>query len=123
MIQKFFKGISNVFSWLKLHSSGGLFYKNWFRHSKVNSVKHIQTHRQQGEPVSIYLFFKTRKVAEKRRLIKKENKESAEIWFLRSVSGYTFLNQRKSTDVYSELKIYNFTERLKGKNKICKNVF
>jgi hypothetical protein len=44
--------------------------------------------------------------------------ESAEIKFLRSVAGYTLLDQKRSTDIFSELKIFNLTERIrKAKRK------
>jgi hypothetical protein len=32
--------------------------------------------------------------------------------FLRSVAGYTLLDQKRSTDIRSELKILNLTERI-----------
>jgi hypothetical protein len=32
--------------------------------------------------------------------------------FLRSVAGYTLLDQKRSTDIRSELKIFNLTERI-----------
>jgi hypothetical protein len=43
------------------------------------------------------------------RLNKKKKIESAEMKFLRSVAGYTLLDQKRSTDIRSELKILNFT--------------
>jgi hypothetical protein len=36
--------------------------------------------------------------------------------FLRSVAGYTLLDQKRSADIRSELKIFNLTERI-GKQK------
>jgi hypothetical protein len=41
----------------------------------------------------------------------KKKIESAEMKFLRSVAGYTLLDQKRSTDIRSELKIFNLTER------------
>jgi hypothetical protein len=38
--------------------------------------------------------------------------ESTEMKFLRSVAGYTLLDQKRSTDIRSELKICNLTERI-----------
>jgi hypothetical protein len=38
--------------------------------------------------------------------------ESAEMKFLRSVAGYILLDQKRSTDIRSELKILNLTERI-----------
>jgi hypothetical protein len=38
--------------------------------------------------------------------------ESAEMKFLRSVAGYTLLDQKRSTDIRSELKIFNLIERI-----------
>jgi hypothetical protein len=32
--------------------------------------------------------------------------------FLRSVAGYTLLDQKRSTDIRSELKIFNLTKRI-----------
>jgi hypothetical protein len=37
----------------------------------------------------------------------KKKIESAEMKFLRSVTGYTVLDQKRSTDTRSELKIFN----------------
>jgi hypothetical protein len=51
----------------------------------------------------------------------KKKIESAEMKFLRSVAGYTLLNQKRSTDIRSELKIFNLTERTE-KQKKKKNV-
>jgi hypothetical protein len=42
----------------------------------------------------------------------KKKIESAEMKFLRSVAGYTLLDQKRSTDICSELKIFNLTERI-----------
>jgi hypothetical protein len=42
----------------------------------------------------------------------KKKIESAEMKFLRSVAGYTILDQKRSTDIRSELKIFNLTERI-----------
>jgi hypothetical protein len=42
----------------------------------------------------------------------KKKIESAEIKFLRSVAGYTLLDQKRSTDIRSELKIFNLTKRI-----------
>jgi hypothetical protein len=43
--------------------------------------------------------------------------ESAEMKFLRSVAGYTLLDQKRSTDIRSELKIFNLTERTEKKKE------
>jgi hypothetical protein len=43
---------------------------------------------------------------------KTKRKESAEIKFLRSVAGCTLLDQKRSTDIRSELKIFNLTEKI-----------
>jgi hypothetical protein len=43
----------------------------------------------------------------------KKKIESAEIKFLRSVAGCTVLDQKRNTDIRSELKIFNLTERIK----------
>jgi hypothetical protein len=40
----------------------------------------------------------------------KKKIESTEMKFLRSVAGYTLLDQKRSTDIRSELKILNLTE-------------
>jgi hypothetical protein len=42
----------------------------------------------------------------------KKKIESAEMKFLRLVAGYTLLDQNRSTDIRSELKILNLTERI-----------
>jgi hypothetical protein len=42
----------------------------------------------------------------------KKKIESAEMKFLRSVAGYSLLHQKGSTDICSELKIFNLTERI-----------
>jgi hypothetical protein len=47
----------------------------------------------------------------------KKKIESAEMKFLRSVAGYTLLDQKRSTDVRKELKIFNLSER-KAKRKL-----
>jgi hypothetical protein len=41
----------------------------------------------------------------------KKKIESAEMKFLLSVAGYTLLDHKRSTDIRSELKIFNLTER------------
>jgi hypothetical protein len=50
--------------------------------------------------------------------------ESAEMKFLRSVAGYTLLDQKRSTDIRSELKISNLIERIEkpiiGMNSILR---
>jgi hypothetical protein len=38
--------------------------------------------------------------------------ELAEMKFLRSVAGYTLLDQKRSADVRSELKTFNLAERI-----------
>jgi hypothetical protein len=47
----------------------------------------------------------------------KRKTESAEMKFLRSVAGYTPLNQKQSTDIRSEFKIFNLTERIEKQKK------
>jgi hypothetical protein len=47
----------------------------------------------------------------------KKKIESAKIKFLRSVAGYTLLDQKRSTDIRSELKILDLTERIENKKK------
>jgi hypothetical protein len=48
---------------------------------------------------------------------------SAEIKILRLVAGYTLLDQKRSTDISSELKIFNLTERIdKQKEKWHKHI-
>jgi hypothetical protein len=37
--------------------------------------------------------------------------------FLRSVAGYTLLGQKRSTDIRSELKIFNLVERIENKKE------
>jgi hypothetical protein len=50
--------------------------------------------------------------------------ESAEMKFIRSVAGYTLLDQKQSTDIRSELKIFNLTERIeKQKRKLAETHF
>jgi hypothetical protein len=39
--------------------------------------------------------------------------------FLRSAAGYTLLDQKRSTDICSELKIFNLTERIKKQKENC----
>jgi hypothetical protein len=39
--------------------------------------------------------------------------------FLRSVAGYTLLDQKRSTDIRSELKILNLTERIDKRKENC----
>jgi hypothetical protein len=39
--------------------------------------------------------------------------------FLRSVAEYTLLDQNRSTDILSELKIFNLTERIEGQKENC----
>jgi hypothetical protein len=54
----------------------------------------------------------------------KNKTESAEMKFLRSVAEYTLLDQKRSTNIRSELKIFNLTERIKkSKKKIGVNTF
>jgi hypothetical protein len=50
-------------------------------------------------------------VCQKEKKYKKKI-ESAEMKFLRSVAGYTLLDQKLNTDIRSELKIFNLTERI-----------
>jgi hypothetical protein len=45
-------------------------------------------------------------------LIRQKESKSAEMKFLYSVAGYTLLDQKRSTDIHSELKIFNLTERI-----------
>jgi hypothetical protein len=45
----------------------------------------------------------------------KKKIELAEMKFLR---GYTLLDQKRSTDIRSELKIFNLTERIEKKKKL-----
>jgi hypothetical protein len=45
--------------------------------------------------------------------------ESAEMKFLRSVAGYTLLHQKRSTDIRSESKIFNLTERTEKQKENC----
>jgi hypothetical protein len=40
------------------------FHKDWFRHSKVDRGD-SQTHRQYGDLISLFYFFKIRKVGKK----------------------------------------------------------
>jgi hypothetical protein len=40
----------------------------------------------------------------------KRKTESAEMRFLRPIAGYTLLDQKRSTDKSSELKIFNLSE-------------
>jgi hypothetical protein len=49
----------------------------------------------------------------------KKKIESAEMKFLRSVAVYTLLDQKRSTDISSELKIFNLTERIEKKKENC----
>jgi hypothetical protein len=42
----------------------------------------------------------------------KKKIESAEMEFLCPVAGYTLLDQKRSTDICSELKIFNLTDRI-----------
>jgi hypothetical protein len=54
----------------------------------------------------------------------KKKIESAEMQFLRSVAAYTVLDQKRSTDTRSELKIFNLTERTeKQKRKLALTYF
>jgi hypothetical protein len=39
--------------------------------------------------------------------------------FLRSVAGYTLLDQKRSTDMRLELKILNLTERIEKQKENC----
>jgi hypothetical protein len=43
----------------------------------------------------------------------------AETKFLRSVAVYTPLDQKRSAYIYSELKIFNLTERIEKKKENC----
>jgi hypothetical protein len=49
----------------------------------------------------------------------KKKIESAEMKFLCSVDGYTLLDQKRSTDIRSELKILNFTNRIENQKENC----
>jgi hypothetical protein len=50
--------------------------------------------------------------------------ESAEMRFLRPVAGYTLLDQKRSTRIRSELKIFSLTERIeKEKRKVARTYF
>jgi hypothetical protein len=54
----------------------------------------------------------------------KKKTESDEMKFLCSVAGYTLLDKKRSTDIHSELKIFNLTTRIeKSKKKISMNTF
>jgi hypothetical protein len=39
--------------------------------------------------------------------------------FLRSVTGYTLLDKKRSTDTRSELIIFNLTEKIEKKKENC----
>jgi hypothetical protein len=39
--------------------------------------------------------------------------------FLRSVAGYTLLDQKRNIDIRSELKIFNLTERIEKQYENC----
>lgn len=43
--------------------------------------------------------------------------EAAEMRFLRSVAGYTLLDQKRSTDIRTELEIFNLNDRLTSQKK------
>jgi hypothetical protein len=47
----------------------------------------------------------------------KEKIESAEVKFLHSVAGYTLLDQKRSADIRSELKVFNLTERIENQKE------
>jgi hypothetical protein len=49
----------------------------------------------------------------------KKKIKSAEMKFLRSVAGYTLLDQNRSTDIHSELKIFNLTEIIEKQKENC----
>jgi uncharacterized protein (DUF2225 family) len=49
----------------------------------------------------------------------KKKIESAEMKFLRSVAVYTLLDQKRSKDIRSELKILNLTERIEKQKENC----
>jgi hypothetical protein len=49
--------------------------------------------------------------------------QSAEMRFLRPVARHTLLDQKRSTDIRSELKIFHLTERVERQTKIGTNIF
>jgi hypothetical protein len=49
----------------------------------------------------------------------KKKIESAEIKFLRSVARYNLLDQKHSTDIRSELNIFNLTNRIEKQKENC----
>jgi hypothetical protein len=53
----------------------------------------------------------------------KKKIESAEMKSLCSVAGYTLLDQKRSTDISSELKILNFINRIENQKEIVMNTF
>jgi hypothetical protein len=49
--------------WLSCRYVCAKFHKDWLRHSKFSGEAHvkIETHRQQGDLISLLLFFKNKK--------------------------------------------------------------
>jgi hypothetical protein len=47
----------------------------------------------------------------------KKKIQSVEMKFLRSVAGCTLLDQKRSTNIRSELKIFNLTERIENQKE------
>jgi hypothetical protein len=49
----------------------------------------------------------------------KKKIQSAEMKFLRSVARYTLLDQKRSSNIHSELKTFNLTERIEKQKENC----
>jgi hypothetical protein len=45
---------------LRCHGTHTKFHIDWFRHSKVNRGTYMQTHRQQGDIISLLLFYQNK---------------------------------------------------------------
>jgi hypothetical protein len=54
---------------LRCHDIHTKFHRNWLRHSKVHGGGDSQTHRQQGGPTSLILFFQNKESRLKINLI------------------------------------------------------
>jgi hypothetical protein len=89
-----------------------------------NDTKNIETKNFAKQQLKLYkiMAVPTLTYASENWTISRSDKkkiDSAEMKFLRSVAGYTVLDQKRSTDISSELKIFNLTGRIEKQKENC----
>jgi hypothetical protein len=80
----------------------------------VRNNKNTETKNLQSTQIKIMAMFMLTYARENWTINRSDKRktESAKMKFLRSVAGYTLLDQKRSTDIRSELKIFNLTKRI-----------